>query len=303
MQAVLAAETLPVARREPIRVFRALLLVLYGVAFGVVLYLVAQGLSYYQTPLLERPRHPGYWTWKSGGLMGHRLGLIGSSMMVLMLLYSVRKRVKWLRRLGPLSNWLDLHIFLGVIGPLLVVLHSAFKVHGLVALSFWSMIAVALSGVLGRYLYLQIPRTRAGEELTLADLVAQDKALAATLRSAFGLTDELLARLDALDSTPARPGLISGLLGLLRGDWRDRRLLDRFARDCQAVPPGVLKAFRRVALQKARTRRRILLWTRIHELFHYWHVIHKPFAIVMYLFMVVHVVVAATTGYGMVSFR
>ena len=78
--------------------------------------------------LLERPRHPGYWTWKSGGLMGHRLGIIGSSMMVLMLLYSVRKRVKWLRRLGPLSNWLDLHIFLGVIGPLLVGLEKSVQI-------------------------------------------------------------------------------------------------------------------------------------------------------------------------------
>lgn len=293
----------PPVRREPVRVFRATLLVLYGIAFGVILYLAAQGLSYYLTPLLERPRHPGYWTWKSGGAMGHRLGVIGSSMMVLMLLYSVRKRIRPLRKLGPLSNWLDVHIFFGVVGPLLVVLHSAFKVHGLVALSFWSMVAVALSGVLGRYLYLQIPRTRAGEELTLADLVAQDKALATRLRSDFGLTDELLVRLEGLDSTPPQAGLLEGLLGLLRGHWRDRRLLDRFQRDCAAVPPGVLKAFRRVALQKADTRRRILLWGRIHELFHYWHVIHKPFAIVMYLFMVVHVVVAATTGYGTVSFR
>ena len=88
-------------------------------------------------------------------------------MMTVMHLYSVRKRLRPLRRLGraaragstSTSCW-------GSSGPLFVVLHSSFKVGGLVAISFWSMVAVALSGVFGRYLYLKIPRTRAGEELT-----------------------------------------------------------------------------------------------------------------------------------------
>ena len=53
--------------------------------------------------------------------------------------------------------------------------------------------------------------------------------------------------------------------------------------------------------QKAQVHRRILLWDRVHELFHYWHVLHKPFAVVMYLFMIVHVAVALVTGYGWVG--
>ena len=59
-----------------------------------------------------------------------------------------------------------------------------------------------------------------------------------------------------------------------------------------------LPEFERVALQKALLHRRILLWDRLHELFHYWHVFHKPFAVVMYLFMIVHIAVAVMTGYG-----
>ena len=77
----------------------------------------ARGVDFYRTPLLERAHHEGYWQWKAGGSVGHKLGVIGSSMMVLMLLYSVRKRVGALRRLGPLGRWLDVHIFLGVFGP------------------------------------------------------------------------------------------------------------------------------------------------------------------------------------------
>jgi hypothetical protein len=266
-----------------------------------VLGLFTAGADFYRTPLLERAHHEGYWVWKAGGSTGHKLGIVGSSMMVLMLLYSVRKRVGALRRLGPLGGWLDVHIFLGVVGPLLVVLHSSFKVQGLVALSFWSMVVVATSGVLGRYLYLQIPRTRAGEERALAELEAEDRALSEQLRTAFRLEAAQVAQLDALVSVPERAGLLGGFVRLVTDDLRLRSALREFARGCRSVPRPVARDFERVVRQKAQVRRRILLWDRVHELFHYWHVLHKPFALVMCLFMIVHVAVALVTGYGWVG--
>src|SRR5512138_1932852 len=106
--------------------------VVYLTTLAVVVVLFVRGADFYLTPLEERARHAGYWEWKAGGTIGHTLGVVGSAMMVLMLGYTLRKRVAALRRLGPLSRWLDVHIYLGVFGPLLVVLHSTFKVHGLV---------------------------------------------------------------------------------------------------------------------------------------------------------------------------
>jgi hypothetical protein len=197
---------------------QSLLILLYALSFGVVLVLFSRGLDFYRTPLLERAHHAGYWQWKAGGTIGHKLGIVGGSMMALMLLYSVRKRVGALRRAGPLSRWLDAHIYLGIIGPLLVVLHSSFKVQGLVALSFWSMVIVASSGVLGRYLYLQIPRTRAGEELALAELEKQDRELSERLSSRFGLDDKQLARLDSVVATPSRTGLLGGFVRIVLDD-------------------------------------------------------------------------------------
>lgn len=280
-------------------VFRVLLAGLYLVSGGALLWLLLLGGSFYLTPLGERAHHEGYWEWKAGGSVGHTLGTIGASMMLLMLLYSVRKRMRALRGLGPLGRWLDVHIYLGVFGPLLVVLHSAFKVQGLAAVSFWSMIAVALSGVAGRYLYLQIPRTRAGEELTLSELEEADRRLAQRLRHEFGLDTARLARLELLAAAPeSRAGLLGVLAGLLFGRARRRRALRGFARSCRSVPASVLREFERVVLLKAVARRRIQLWNRVHELFHYWNVIHKPFAVVMYLFMVIHIAVAVLTGYG-----
>jgi hypothetical protein len=277
---------------------RRSLILIHLLSGAAVLALLAAGADFYRTPLLERAHHEGYWQWKAGGSVGHKLGITGASMMVLMLLYSVRKRVGALRRLGPLSRWLDVHIYLGVFGPLLVVLHSSFKVQGLVALSFWSMVVVALSGVLGRYLYLQIPRTRAGEELALAELETQDRELSSQLRARFRLDEAQLARLDALVGVPERTGLLGGFVRLVTDDLRLRSGLRQFAAGCRSVPPPVVREFERVVRQKAHVHRRILLWDRAHELFHYWQVLHKPFALVMYVFMIVHVAVALATGYG-----
>jgi hypothetical protein len=281
--------------------WRGGLILLYLLTAAAVLALLAGGADFYRTPLLERAHHEGYWQWKAGGSVGHKLGVAGSSMMVLMLLYSVRKRVGVLRRLGPLGRWLDIHIFLGIFGPLLVVLHSSFKVQGLVALSFWSMVIVASSGVLGRYLYMQIPRTRAGEERALAELEAEDGELSGQLRTRFRLDEVQIARLDALVAVPTRVGLLGGFVRLVTDDLRLRSGLRAFATSCQSVPAPVFRDFERVVRQKAQVHRRILLWDRVHELFHYWHVLHKPFAVVMYLFMIVHVAVALVTGYGWVG--
>ncbi len=88
------------------------------------------------------------------------LGWSGIVIMLLTNLYVFRKRFGALRKLGWLPGWLNFHIFCGLLGPTCIVFHSDFKVRGLVAISFWSMIVVAVSGVIGRYLYTQIARQR-----------------------------------------------------------------------------------------------------------------------------------------------
>lgn len=257
------------------------------------------GWSFYSTPVALRARHPDYWRLKPGGSVGLRLGVIGLSMLVLLLGYSLRKRWAALRGSGPLSAWLDLHILLGVLGPLFVLAHTSFKFGGIVSLSFWSMVGVSVSGVLGRYLYRQIPRTRAGEALSLERAVAENRALSARLRGEFGLAEATLERLEAVVSPPAPRGLLRGLLTFVADDLRRARALRAFERAAEtAVPPADLARYRVLLREKARLHRRIALWDRAHDLFHYWHVGHKPFAIVMYVFALVHVTVASLTGYG-----
>ena len=280
--------------------FRVALATLYVAGLGAFVYFLVGGASYYLTPLPERARHPLYWTFKPGGSLGLRFGMAGLAMMTLMHAYSARKRLHPLRKLGALRKWLDVHILLGILGPLFVVLHSSFKVGGLVSISFWSMVAVALSGVFGRYLYLQIPRTRAGEELTLAEVEKSDRELGVRLREEFGADEAFLERLERAATPDASAGLLRLLLGIVAQDLGlGRRRLAAVARSLPGLPPALARELAVLVRQKALLRRRIRLWSALHRLFHHWHVIHRPFAVVMYLFVLVHVAVATATGYGL----
>jgi hypothetical protein len=280
------------------RAFRALLVLAYAAGIGAVLYFAVTGASYYLAPLQERPRHPLYWARKPGGSLGLRLGVAGLAMMTVMHVYSARKRLRFLRRLGPLRSWLDFHILLGILGPLFVVLHSSLKVGGLVAVSFWSMVAVALSGVFGRYLYLQIPRTRAGEELSLADAQRADADLTQRLRTELGVDEVFLRGLEQTVAPPPSGSALADARAIVLGAWSARRRANALVRSLTDVPPHLRRALLALTREKARLRRRIVLWEATHRLFHHWHVVHKPFAIVMYVFVVVHVAVALYTGYG-----
>ena len=116
------------------------------------------GWSYYRTPLGVRGYAPPHAQLKPSGTVAHPLGVAGIVMMCVPVIYTLRKRVAWLARTGSLERWLEVHIFCGIVGPVLVTFHTSFRFNGLVAVAYWSMIAVVLSGFAGRYLYVQIGR-------------------------------------------------------------------------------------------------------------------------------------------------
>lgn len=282
---------------------RLLLIGIYALVLGSLAWFAYRGMPYYLTPLAERPRHPLYWQLKPGGTWGLTFGIVGAAMMVVMLLYSVRKRFVALRRLGPVSEWLDFHILFGICGPLFILLHSSFKVQGLVALSFWSMVAVATSGIAGRYLYRQIPHSTAGDELSLAEVERLDQELARQLMTEAGLDAEAIRQLDAVAAfgTSGNRSLIGLALRFPLDSIQLSRRLRRFRRQFSPRDRHLRRRYELLVRHKVSLRRRILLWQRVRELFHYWHVFHKPFAVIMYLFMFVHIGVAWATGYARIG--
>ncbi len=270
-------------------------------ALGILVSLAVRGWSYYSTPLIERPRHPDYWQLKPGGTWGNLYGIIGMTLMVVMHTYSLRKRTQVFGRHGVLRVWLACHIFCGVVGPLFIVLHTSFKLTGLVGVTFCMMVAVAFSGVLGRYLYRQIPRARTGDELSLQQAEEAEQEIGSRLTE-LGVPPAGLARLESLSRQGPAPatGLVRLLLRLPFDDLRLRWRLATFRRELAEVPPPLRRKTLRLARRKAKLSRRILLWRRLQQLFYYWHVVHKPFAVVMYLFVCLHIAISVITGYGWV---
>ena len=98
-------------------------------------------------------------------LFGHGIGILGFLLMLMTeALYSLRKRsrsVKW----GRMSIWLQFHIFTGLVGPYMVLLHISWKFNGIAGVSTLFTIIIVLSGFVGRYIFTRVPRTLDGLEI------------------------------------------------------------------------------------------------------------------------------------------
>ncbi|MGQ9797979.1 MAG: hypothetical protein ACUVRG_01605 [Ignavibacterium sp.] len=98
-------------------------------------------------------------------------------------IYMIRKRSRRFFNFGYLKHWLELHIFLCTVGTILVLYHTAFKFGGIVSVSFWSMVLVVFSDVVGRFIYIQIPRTIQGQEIDISELIKMKNELSEKLSS------------------------------------------------------------------------------------------------------------------------
>lgn len=244
-----------------------------------------------------------YWTrWGATGFFGHGLGIAGSLMMLSgVAIYSTRKRVRRFRFTGKIKHFLEFHIFLCLLGPLLVVFHSTFKFGGLVSLSLWSMIFVALSGIFGRYIYTQIPKTTDGDELSLDELTRENEVLRMRLRTQFHLAPATLDMIDATSMLRAdgRTSAAASILALMRDDLTRRTRFRAVRRRLlgEDLPAEQVEHVLRVAGKKALLVRRIAFFDTARYLFQYWHVIHLPFSIIMFLILLVHVALTVSLGY------
>ena len=229
------------------------------------------------------------------------MGIVGSAMVVLLLLYSARKRHTLGIRHGSLSRWLDVHILFGVIGPLLITLHTAMKFGGIVSISYFSMVLVALSGVFGRYVYMQIPRDGRGHALGVGEVRKRVDEIQSSLGER--LPADALAGVHRFigETRPDRHMAGGALIRAARNDltrpWRVRRLR-RFLRLGQGeVPEQELREIVKLAREQSMLIRRMAIVDAMTRTLHYWHVFHKPFAYIMIGIMLLHVGVAVSFGY------
>ena len=258
------------------------------------------GAGYYLVPHDRRPGAPLNDLLDPTRPVGHLLGWAGTAMMVLLMGYSLRKRLRCLQRLGPLRHWLQAHIFLGLLGPLLVTFHSAFRVGGLVAISYWCMILTMLSGVFGRYVYVRIPSSAIGGRASLAELAAQanqlDTSVAETLGAGRqGLLTEASER--GWDPSARGWGAVGAvLLHDLRRPLRRWRLSRKLRRATGLSRTQVRKAVS-LAQRRETIEYRTAAAEAMEQVLHYWHILHRPFVWIMFLIAALHIGVAWWLGY------
>jgi hypothetical protein len=281
------------------------LFIVFLVSLGLLVPLAIglRGCDYYTTPVADRPFHSQYEQLKPSGVESHGYGIVGSLLIMTgVAMYSSRKRLSFLRGVGPIRTFLTVHIFLCLLGPSLILYHTTFKFGGLVAVSLWSMLAVVSSGVIGRYLYTQIPKSMQGQELTEGEMAQESEMLRQTLLASSGMSAEDLDRLDTLArsrSGRTRSGVLGVLIHALTFDLHRRWQLKVYRQELQRsrVSGQLLARLSHLALRRSVLRSRMEMLEQSRRLFHLWHVIHLPFTIVMFVILFVHVGVAIAFGY------
>ncbi|MCF8365197.1 MAG: hypothetical protein K9H16_05420 [Bacteroidales bacterium] len=270
------------------------------VVLATLLILYLMGAAYYQVPLEERYFHLDHQSLKPSGITGHGLGIFGSLFMIIgVSSYMARKRYRFLSRLGLLKHWLEFHIFLCTLGPILILSHTAFKFGGIVAISFWSMVAVFLSGIIGRFIYIQIPRSIEGRELSLNEVRAMQTDIQSTIRGNNLLSGESAALVENIinkgntENKATSRSFLSSKFFFQSKQIRTLKLL--LKRD--KLPKENIRKIISLVKNEMALNRRIVRLTMMQNLFKYWHVAHLPFALVMLIIMVIHIVVTITFGY------
>ncbi len=241
-----------------------------------------------------------------GGL-GYAMGIAGGSMMLLLLLYSARKRFAWLRWMGALPAWFQFHMVLGVVGPVLILFHSNFRLGATNSnVALVSMLLVAGSGVVGRYIYTRLHARLDGHEDTLEQLKAVGERLGSQSTS-IALLPGLLETIEAVEKRwiAAPRGGLARLAHLPTGALRMARARQLVRRAIKAAveqalrsgsptleqhAPRIAQAARSYAYRRLEAGRRIGEYQMYSQLFSLWHVLHIPLFFILLIAGLVHVV-------------
>lgn len=258
----------------------------------VTIYLFYRGLPYYKTSIEERFYHTDHKILKPSGPLGHGLGIAGTLLMIIGVFgYQARKYMRALSRVWVLKHWLEFHIFLCTLGPIMVLFHTSFKFGGLVSISFWSMVAVVASGVVGRFIYLQIPRTIQGRELSLNEIRGMQSELSEKIE--VELSSEKLNEILALTK---RKSSEKGIIAQYIADWKLRENIRKQLKRAN-LSGKKLNGVMSLVHNELNMNRKIERLQVMQKWFNYWHVIHLPFAIIMLVIMLIHVGVTIAFGY------
>ena len=280
------------AQRTPVAVILATL-VLLNVA----------GLPYYRLSTADRVRSSLHAWLKPSGVIGQSAGLLALLIFIFLWLYPLRKKYRALAFTGSIARWLDIHILAAIGLPLLLAIHSSWRFDGLVGLGYFAMLVVCASGVVGRYLYVRIPRSRTGVATSREEVALERRALVAEISAATGMDPFAVERTLTVSGSSSAGGILRTLQHLVSDDitrWRLTRALrrrlgaahaGRAALDTATIDRVVDLASREISLAQ-----QLRMLDATQRVFGFWHVAHRPFAMTALVAVIIHVAVVVAVG-------
>jgi hypothetical protein len=243
---------------------------------------------------------------QAGDDVGYWIGVAGGVMMLLLFTYPLRKHFSFARNWGRVKWWFLVHMILGIGGPALILLHSTFRVGSLnAAVALYSMLAVAGSGVIGRFIYARVNRGLRGEQSSLKGLRDRAGLQQADAKSRLAFAPQVetyLAEFEASvsNATPSWTAHTRQVFWLPIQQWLVYR---KCAAEIHAVVGRIAlkkqwgkdEAQRREKHAKVLVSRyltavsRVAQFTAYERLFSLWHVAHIPFVYLMVISALVHV--------------
>jgi len=273
-----------------------------AVAGGAALLLVAllawRGAGYYPLRGPERLRSPLHLALKPAGSLGIGIGIAASAVMLTNFLYALRKRWSALAGLGSLQGWLDLHVFVGVMSPVVIAFHAAFQANNFMASTTYASLGVVVAtGLVGRWFYAFLPRTH-GRQVELAELLgelARARDRLQPLRAGGRGQAALGALLAEAEAPPSRAPFALQLLGTLPAALAFRLRLWAALRH---APAADRPALRRNLVQLRRLRAQAGLFGGIQRLMRIWRSLHVSLAVLLVVALTSHILLALYLGYG-----
>jgi hypothetical protein len=217
----------------------------------------------------------------ASGFFGHTLGILGFLLMLMTeILYTLRKRSRS-ARWGRMSSWLQFHIFTGLVGPFMVLLHSSWKFNGLAGVVTLLTAIIVLSGFFGRYVYTSIPRTVEGMEMDSGEVSLHQADLDAAVNSWIS-TPEL----------QKHPGLVKGIISGEISRRHNARLWRSARRSLSEPARTQFDTLSTLVQRRDHLRRQVDWLERARRLLGIWHTVHIPIGIALFTMAFIHIAAA-----------
>ncbi len=232
---------------------------------------------------------------RARSLFGHSIGILGFLLMLMTeTLYSLRKRSRS-ARWGRMSDWLDFHIFTGLVGPYMVLLHTSWKFNGLAGVVMLLTVVIVASGFIGRYIYTALPRTADGVEVEASILETQITSTNAELNEWLSNSPDeqvrsFAERLSFHSSQAQHP--LRLLFGRAFDEWRYRIIWRRGVKKLGFQIGMQIEQMNHLLQRQRSLQRQIASLAMARRMLALWHAVHIPIGMALFAAAFVHIIAA-----------